>query len=90
MKDEKEMNSSNENEESLEASLDKTEDYEQNQLNDELEKLAETFRVELKKPKESGDIKVSDKEVVDENDNAIPEEELCECCGERRKDKKAA
>ncbi len=87
MKDEKEMNSSNENEESLEASLDKTEDYEQNQLNDELEKLAETFRVELKKAKESGEIKVSDNEVVDENDNAIPEEELCECCGERRKDK---
>lgn len=87
MKDEKEMQiNEKENEEALESSLDKSDNYEQEKLNDELEKLAETFRTELKKAKEQGEVKVSEKEVVDENDNVIPEEELCECCGERRKD----
>ncbi len=87
MKDEKEMQfEENENEEALESSLDKSDNYEQETLNDELEKLAETFRTELKKAKEQGEVKVSENEVVDENDNVIPKEELCECCGERRKD----
>lgn len=87
MKDEKEMQfEENENEEALESSLDKSDNYEQETLNDELEKLAETFRTELKKAKEQGEVKVSENEVVDENDNVIPQEELCECCGERRKD----
>ncbi|MBR3790100.1 MAG: hypothetical protein IKJ86_08925 [Clostridia bacterium] len=87
MKDEKNMKlEENENDEAIESSLDKSGNYEQSELNDELEKLAETFRSELKKAKEQGEVKVSEKEVVDENDNLIPEEELCECCGERRKD----
>jgi len=87
LKDEKEMQfEENENEEALESSLDKSDNYEQETLNDELEKLAETFRTELKKAKEQGEVKVSENEVVDENDNVIPKEELCECCGERRKD----
>ena len=88
MKDEKEMNASqNEKDEALESSLDKSENYEHEQLNDELEKLAQTFRAELKKAKEQGEVKISENEIVDENDNLIPQEELCECCGERRKDK---
>lgn len=87
MKDEKEIQTEeNKNDDAIESSLDKSDNYEQEKLNDELEKLAETFRTELKKAKEQGEIRVSEKEVVDENDNVIPEEELCECCGERRKD----
>ena len=87
MNDEKDMKlEENGNDEALESSLDKSRNYEQSELNDELEKLAETFRSELKKAKEQGEVKVSEKEVVDENDNVIPQEELCECCGERRKD----
>ena len=87
MKDEKEMNSSSANSnEELEASLDKTENYEEEKLNDELEKLAQTFKKELQKAKEQGAVKIGEVAVVDENDNAIPKEELCECCGERRKD----
>lgn len=87
LKEEKEMNSSAEtNDESLEASLDKTEDYKEEELHDELEKLAETFRDELNKAKEQGAVKIGDVAVVDEHNNVIPPEELCECCGERRKD----
>ena len=87
MKDEKDITlEANETDEALESSLDKSDNYEQEKLNDELEKLAETFRTELKKAKEQGDVKVSENEVVDENDNVIPKDELCECCSERRKD----
>lgn len=60
-------------------------EYADNQLNDELEKLAQTFREELRKAKE-----LSDEEFVEayaDELGVIPEEDLCECCGERRKDK---
>lgn len=87
MKDEKEMNASPEkSNEELEATLDKTEEYAEEELHDELEKLAETFRNELNKAKEQGSVKIGDVAVVDEHNNVIPKEELCECCGERRKD----
>ena len=87
MKDEKEMNASAEkSNEELEATLDKTEEYAEDELHDELEKLAETFRNELNKAKEQGAVKIGEVAVVDENNNVIPKEELCECCGERRKD----
>lgn len=87
MKDEKEMNTSPEkSNEELEATLDKTDEYAEEELHDELEKLAETFRNELNKAKEQGSVKIGDVAVVDEHNNVIPQEELCECCGERRKD----
>ena len=87
MKDEKEINTSSDNlNEELEASLDKTENYEEEKLNDELEKLAKTFKQELQKAKEQGAVKIGEVAVVDEDNNVIPQEELCECCGERRKD----
>jgi len=87
LKDEKEINASSEkSNEEIESELDKTENYEEEQLKDELEKLAETFRTELEKAKEQGAVKISENEVVDEHNNIIPKEELCECCGERKKD----
>lgn len=87
MKNEKEIKASSENSsEELESVLDKTDNYNEEQLENELEKLAETFRNELKKAKEQGDSEASETEVVDEKNNAIPKEELCECCGERKKD----
>ncbi len=55
------------------------------ELNDELERLAQTFRNELKKAQE-----LSDEEFVEayaDDLGIIPAEELCECCGERRRDK---
>lgn len=60
-------------------------DYSDSQLNDELERLAQTFREELKKAQE-----LSDEDFVEayaDDLGVIPEGELCECCGERRKDK---
>ena len=87
MKDEKEINTSTEkSNEELEAALDKTEEYAEEELHDELEKLAATFRNELNKAKEQGAVKIGEVAVVDEHNNVIPKEELCECCGERRKD----
>lgn len=87
MKNEKDLNvSSPETDEQIESSLDRSDSYEEQQLQVELEKLAETFRSELQKAKETGEVKVAVNQVVDENDNVIPEEEICECCGERRKD----
>ncbi len=59
--------------------------YSGDQLNDELEKLAETFRQELKKAQE-----MSDEEFVErfiDEQGVIEEDELCACCGERRRDK---
>ncbi len=83
MKDEKELKSSAaEAEEIIEAELNKSVDYEQQRLNEELEKLAETFRTEMQKARDEGE-KFFDE---DEDDNGIPKEELCECCGKRARD----
>ena len=85
MKDEKDFKASAaEAEEKIEAELDKSEDYEQQRLNEELEKLAETFRAEMKKAKEENK-NVFD-ELEAEEKSGIPKEELCECCGKRKKD----
>ena len=84
MKDENKLNDGTKEEIFLEKkSAEKN--YSDNQLNDELEKLAQTFREELKKAQE-----LSDEEFIEayaDDLGIIPEEELCECCGERRKDK---
>ena len=85
MKDEKDFKASAaEAEEKIEAGLDKSEDYEQQRLNEELEKLAETFRAEMKKAKEENK-NVFD-ELEAEEKSGIPKEELCECCEKRKKD----
>ena len=87
LKDDKELEKVPEaSEEEIVSTLDKTDDYNQDELQDELEKLAETFKTELQKAKEQGSVKIGEMAVVDENNNVIPKEELCECCGERRKD----
>ena len=85
MKDEKNSNpSASEAEEKIEAKLDKSEDYEQQQLNEELEKLAETFRAEMKKAKEGKESVLDELGVKD--DLGIPKDELCECCEKRKRD----
>ncbi len=56
-----------------------------NELNDELERLAETFRQELKKAQEMTEEEFE--EAFADEFGIIPDEELCACCGERRKDK---
>ncbi len=59
--------------------------YTQDELADELESLAQTFREELEKAKELPD---EEFEVAYADEfGVIAEDDLCECCGERRKDK---
>lgn len=74
--------------------VDGTSAYRDDALSDELEKLAETFRTELKKAQEESEKnKLSDDElfgvkkpeVFKDSMGIIAEEELCECCGEKRK-----
>ncbi len=55
--------------------------YRKSELDEELEFLAQTFREELKKAQEQGE------EFFEDEEGVIPEDELCECCGECRKDK---
>lgn len=59
--------------------------YEQDALTDELEKLAETFRQELTKASEMNEQEFE--EAFADELGIIPEEELCACCGEQRRDK---
>lgn len=85
----KEKNVASSNEEKIEASLNKTEEYNEEQLHDELERLADTFRTELQKAKEQGaELTEEQIEAIEEKaiGNGISKDELCECCGERKKD----
>ncbi len=56
--------------------------YKKSELDEELEFLAQTFRDELKKAQEE-----QGEEFFEDDEGVIPEEELCECCGECRRDK---
>lgn len=84
MKDEKKINP--ESKEDIVFSKNSAEgSYTDEALNDELEMLAQTFREELKKAQE-----LPEEEFIEayaDDLGIIPDEELCECCGERRKDK---
>lgn len=55
--------------------------YNKNDLNSELERLAELFKEELKNQGELGE------DVLRDSQGIIYEDEVCECCGERRKAK---
>lgn len=55
--------------------------FNKNDLNSELERLAEIFREELKN---QGEL---EEEVLRDSQGIIYEDEVCECCGERRKAK---
>ena len=84
MKDEKKVNEGTKEEKVLEKRSAEKE-YSGEALNEELERLAQTVRDELKKAKELSDDEFE--EVYADDSGIIPKEDLCECCGERRKDK---
>lgn len=71
--------------------IDKTQDYSNKALDDELEKLAQTFRQELKKAQAMTEEELIKSGIViqqyEDDDGVIPEDELCKCCGEQRRDK---
>lgn len=56
--------------------------YKKSELDQELEFLAQTFRDELKKAQEE-----QGEEFFEDDEGVITDDELCECCGECRKDK---
>ena len=78
-------------EDNFSNAIDKTNDYSDKALDDELEKLAQTFRQELKKAQEMSEEELVKSGIViqqyEDDDGVIPEEELCRCCGEQRRDK---
>ncbi|MBR0536314.1 MAG: hypothetical protein IIX14_08060 [Clostridia bacterium] len=84
MKDEKSISASSKEEIVYEKNT--SDGYTQESLNNELEKLAQLFSEELKKAEA-----LSDEDFVEayaDEEGIIPDEDLCECCGEHRKDKK--
>ncbi len=88
MKDEKDLEKSL-TDEKIEEAITKSDAYDKEQLDEELEKLAEAFRTEMKKAKEQEENNTEnepEKIKVYDSLGEIPEEELCECCFERRKE----
>ena len=86
-------------EDNLSAALDKSADYGDTALNDELEKIAQTFKAELQKVQNMSVQELIEKGIIivenegeeaaipEDEEGVIPEEELCSCCGEKRRDK---
>lgn len=79
-------------EDNFSSAIDKSQEYSDKALDDELEKLAETFRQELKKAQAMTEEELIKNGIIiqqyEDDEGVIPEEELCKCCGEQRRDKK--
>lgn len=78
-------------EDNFSSAVDRSQEYSNKALDDELEKLAQTFRQELKKAQAMSEEELIKSGIViqqyEDDDGVIPEEELCKCCGEQRRDK---
>lgn len=78
-------------EDNFSNAIDKTQEYSDKALDNELEKLAETFRQELKKAQAMSEEELIKNGIIiqqyEDDEGIIPEEELCKCCGEQRRDK---
>lgn len=78
-------------EDKLSAALDKSAAYGDSALNDELEKLAQTFKEELQKAQSMTEEELIKKGIItpeyEDEEGVINEEDLCFCCGEKRRDK---
>lgn len=77
-------------EDNFSSAIDKSQEYTDKALDDELERLAQTFRQELKKAQAMSEEELVKNGIViqqyeDEN-GLISEEDLCKCCGEQRRD----
>lgn len=76
------------------AVMEKTANYNKEDLEKELDNLADIFRNELQKNKDQGDneqIALDAVELIQQLDDEIgvekiPEKELCHCCGQRKRD----
>lgn len=78
-------------EDNFSSAIDKSQEYSNEALNEELERLADTFKQELKKAQAMTEEELIKNGIViqqyEDEDGIIPEEELCQCCAERRRDK---
>ncbi len=78
-------------EDNFSNAVDKSQDYTDKALNDELERLAQTFQEELKKAQSMTEEELIRNGIIiqqyEDDQGVIPEDELCQCCGENRRDK---
>ena len=78
-------------EDNFSSAVDRSNEYSDKALDDELEMLAQTFRQELKKAQAMSEEELIKSGIViqqyEDDTGIIPEEELCKCCGEQRRDK---
>lgn len=78
-------------EDKLSSALDRSAAYGDSALNDELEKLAQTFKTELQKVQSMTEEELIKQGIItpqyEDEEGAIPEAELCFVCGEKRRDK---
>lgn len=78
-------------EDNFSNAVDKTQNYTDKALDEELEKLAQTFQQELKKAQAMSEEELIKSGIIiqqyEDDEGKIPEEELCRCCGEQRRDK---
>ncbi|MBE6800483.1 MAG: hypothetical protein E7529_04695 [Ruminococcaceae bacterium] len=102
MKDNKELELSNDEiakaadnkavtEDEFSTAIDKTGSYTDKELDDELERLAATFKQEYEKAQAMTEEELIKSGIIiqqfEDDGGVIPEEELCKCCGEQRRDK---
>ena len=79
-------------EDDFSTAIDKTGSYTNKELDDELERLAATFKEEYEKAQAMTEEELIKSGIIiqqyEDDNGAIPEEELCKCCGEQRRDKR--
>lgn len=79
-------------EDGFSAAVDKTHEYSVKELDEELERLAETFKQELEKAQAMTEEELVKSGIIiqqyEDESGVISEDELCQCCGERRRDKR--
>ncbi len=82
MKDSKKKNTAVDKLESANA-------FDSGDLNDELDRLAETFKAELEKAKADAELSERMGEIIQgiDDEEEYNEEDYCQCCGERKRDK---
>ena len=78
-------------EDAVAAALDGSSSYEGGALDEELSQLADLFRTELKKAQDMTEEELIENGILvsphTDEEGVISEDDLCECCGERRRDK---
>ncbi len=79
-------------EDKFSAAIDKTKNYSNEELDDELERLAATFKQEYEKAQAMTEEELIKSGIIiqqyEDEEGVISDDELCKCCGEQRRDKR--